>query len=111
MSDKPQVGDKVRVSRTYEDGVELTWTGIVDRVSLLGFSFRNYAFLSENYSVEILERAKPKWRDGDVVKHPELYGVEALRFRIRDEWYTIDGKTAACLEDEYVLVMRDGRPV
>lgn len=105
----PNIGDRVRCKHTR------TYEGVVTKVTNNGF----YAdicgesgyFDQPNYDVEILERAKPVWRDGDVARNPDLTGSQALRFRSDGRWYTWSGLTPAVMQDEYVLVMRDGRSV
>lgn len=59
----------------------------------------------------ITERA-PQWLDGDVAVVLDEGEVMFTRFRAGGRWVDEEGTTSGGgLEDEYILVLRDGKPV
>lgn len=117
MSETPKVGDRVRVTDT--------WEGVVTDVAKNGTEF----FIDGNISirknfgsplrqVEILERAKPVWQDGDVARNVADYGLDptGLRFLLGGNWHSPTGTrqmggVEAADRLGYVLYMRDGKLV
>ncbi len=101
-----QVGDRVRIT-TAREGIVSKASG--DCIVLLDNYAINMAFNDGlDRTVEVIEKAKPKWRDGDVAVF-----LGEVRFFARGEWYTPEGPYQGTMPavDKYKLVMRDGKPV
>ena len=111
MTNKPRVGDKVRVTYTHEGEV----SEVLEQIFRMEpCSYHEYVTDSRYYTanIEILERAKPKWQDGDVAECMEV----GLRFRLGGKWYNQHGKVETTDDStanyfDYKLIMRDGKPV
>lgn len=102
-----KVGDRIRTTYINE--------GAVTEVSAGGtISFGSGCYLTPGEvergeaAIEILERAKPKWQDGDVAVF-----LGNPRFYLGGKWYTPDGPYCGGSPQthEYKLIMRDGKPV
>jgi hypothetical protein len=107
VSETPKVGDRIRVLYVME--------GVVTRVNDRGtIDFGDTYFVlpqeleTGECKLEILERAKPKWQDGDVA---EFLG--STRFYLGGEWFTPSGPYMGQhpSTNEYKLIMRDGKPI
>jgi hypothetical protein len=93
-----QIGDKVRVTSTPQRGdVLITWEGLVTRTGVeyvhVGSGESEHAFGRKHYAIEVIEKAKPKWREGDLAWFDRsVVGVPGhLRVLRGGAWYDIYG--------------------